>query len=42
MDQLIPVVMAGASLLVLFQIAFSGCTERDRGIRNSDLRRPAA
>jgi hypothetical protein len=40
MDLLIPIVMAAASLLVLFQIAFSDCSEHDRGIRNTDLRRP--
>lgn len=42
MDLLIPVSIAAASLLVLCQIVFAGCAERDRAIRNTDLRRPGA
>jgi len=43
MDQILPLLFAILSLIVVLQIAFSStCGERDRRIRNTDLRRPTA
>ena len=42
MELLIPVAMAAATLLVIFQISFARRVEQDRGICNSDTQRPRA
>ena len=43
MDQLIPFLFAVTTLLVVVRIAFDpACMERDRHVRNTDLRRPRA
>ena len=42
MDLLIPVAMAAATLVVLFQILFGGRGDHDRPVRNTDRLRPGA